>query len=747
MCRGLKSIGLLFSLVVVIGIVPISAAAQSPKLTSPAQPLRAWALSLDGTVLVVDAENRLYRLGVTDLAVEAMSDPLFAVVADDTIYLAGGIAHVFVASQASGRTVILDMLHLTPRAELNRAGPLAADWSGRLYMASEGGIWGYKPLDPPESLALIVPGPRMGLGPVPNGLWTSQNPARLFVRLHDMSASPPHQHEFYRAYDLRNMSEVGISTGELGKLTRPAIAQLGVFVATLYSMSPFYAGNKLLLFDSSAQSLAQWQPLDGLPAISQDGSAVYLLRQRGVWVLSGRDMSVATVSPIVKPPPADMLMSPYGERLYLFGNGWMQVVETANLQGADWPEVSPFPLAWLDESSNHRPYSEAPVFRVYPSPQSAQDGTVLVQVGGYGETYRSLDGGLSWGLVSALTFPHLQETPPLSLSPEFATDRTVVGRFVQSIMRSTDGGDTWAAWEPPVAFVSDRSGNREVYTMAQDGAEPRQVTFDPAADEAPAWSPAWSYIAFQSERSGNWDIFSTRSTCADGATEGDSACVARQLTDNPADDLLPAWAPDGRSIAFVSTRDGNPEIYVMNQDGSNQRRLTFDPAGDWRPVWMPDSRHILFTSDRAGNNDIYSLEVPAPDAAPATTELSLAAIAAGPSDDRDPAISGSGRLLFLSDRDGVMKAYSLDLHTSSSIPTVLTDGPEPEGHPTWIDDQGYAALLTLEQKGVTNIYRACYACGYVALTQGQSFDGHPAWGPVWWSPDISASRRWLEQHQ
>ena len=46
------------------------------------------------------------------------------------------------------------------------------------------------------------------------------------------------------------------------------------------------------------------------------------------------------------------------------------------------------------------------------------------------------------------------------------------------------------------------------------------------------------------------------------------------------------WSPDGRSIVFDTGRDGNPEIYVMDADGKNQRNLTNNPAVDWSPDWF-----------------------------------------------------------------------------------------------------------------------------------------------------------------
>src|SRR5262249_28599020 len=64
-------------------------------------------------------------------------------------------------------------------------------------------------------------------------------------------------------------------------------------------------------------------------------------------------------------------------------------------------------------------------------------------------------------------------------------------------------------------------------------------------------------------------------------------------------------APPAGTIAFVSNRDGNDEIYVMNGDGSAQKRLTDNPANDESPAWSPDHARIAFTSDRDGNNEIY----------------------------------------------------------------------------------------------------------------------------------------------
>jgi uncharacterized protein YjdB len=68
----------------------------------------------------------------------------------------------------------------------------------------------------------------------------------------------------------------------------------------------------------------------------------------------------------------------------------------------------------------------------------------------------------------------------------------------------------------------------------------------------------------------------------------------------------PSISPDGSRIAFVSTRDGNPEIYVMDADGSNLARVTNDPQADGRPVFTPDGAGLVFQSTRSGKSQVYT---------------------------------------------------------------------------------------------------------------------------------------------
>jgi len=84
-----------------------------------------------------------------------------------------------------------------------------------------------------------------------------------------------------------------------------------------------------------------------------------------------------------------------------------------------------------------------------------------------------------------------------------------------------------------------------------------------------------------------------------------------QLTDNRVSRGFPAWSPDGTQIAFASERNDNPDIFVIDADGNNERQLTFRSHLDWKPSWSPDGTQLVFyaTSPTGGRPDIFLLTI------------------------------------------------------------------------------------------------------------------------------------------
>lgn len=106
-------------------------------------------------------------------------------------------------------------------------------------------------------------------------------------------------------------------------------------------------------------------------------------------------------------------------------------------------------------------------------------------------------------------------------------------------------------------------------------------------------------IAFVSDRDGNNEIYVMN---LDGSDP-------QRLTENEAEDTRPVWSPDGQRIAFQSQRDDNWEIYVMDADGSNVERLTDDPGEDTDPDWVvgAESEQVLFSTTRDGHAALYRM--------------------------------------------------------------------------------------------------------------------------------------------
>jgi Tol biopolymer transport system component/serine/threonine protein kinase len=132
-----------------------------------------------------------------------------------------------------------------------------------------------------------------------------------------------------------------------------------------------------------------------------------------------------------------------------------------------------------------------------------------------------------------------------------------------------------------VVFISNRSGNSNMWVVDADGKNPAQLT-DGLYVDTPAWSPDGHLIAFNSVVGGNSDIY----------TIGADAGVVRRLTTDPSAETTPSWSPDGNWLYFSSNRTGRAEVWKMAAAGGAAAQLT--RGGGFNPVAAPDGRTVYY---------------------------------------------------------------------------------------------------------------------------------------------------------
>ena len=134
---------------------------------------------------------------------------------------------------------------------------------------------------------------------------------------------------------------------------------------------------------------------------------------------------------------------------------------------------------------------------------------------------------------------------------------------------------------PEIAlFVADADGKNE-------RALPHQER-----EYSPSLTSDGNWVVFTSERAGQADLYRMH---PDGSG-------LEQLTDDPAFDDQGSLSPDGKSLAFISTRgEGFANLWLLELTSHKCKTLTNSRSGNFRPSWSPDGRWIAFSSDRDAN--------------------------------------------------------------------------------------------------------------------------------------------------
>lgn len=148
-----------------------------------------------------------------------------------------------------------------------------------------------------------------------------------------------------------------------------------------------------------------------------------------------------------------------------------------------------------------------------------------------------------------------------------------------------------------LAFTSNRDGNSEIYVMNVDGSNLRRLTNHPAIDSTPTWSPTGTQVAFTSERGGTPSIY----------VVGADGLGVRRVSSDYSDRAT--WSPAPfNEIAYAARTGPGYDIKVLNIASGETRQITFGEGSNESPAWAPNGRHLAFTSTRAGRTQVFTVD-------------------------------------------------------------------------------------------------------------------------------------------
>ena len=259
-----------------------------------------------------------------------------------------------------------------------------------------------------------------------------------------------------------------------------------------------------------------------------------------------------------------------------------------------------------------------------------------------------------------------------------------------------------------VAYVSGRTGQKEIVMADYDGAGTTPVTRNGSINLMPMWSPDARSLAYTSFVQGYPDLYRAFPF---------ERRPAQTLAAYNGINSSPAWSPDGKSVALTLSKDGNPEIYLLTIATGTFRRLTRHAGIDTEPTWSPTGREIAFISDRTGVPHLYVMDAEGASVRPLTS--------AGRH--TQPRWSPKGDVIVYTQRAGTHDIWAVN--ADGSNPRRLTSGPGDNQGPTWAPN-GRHLMFQSNRLGGWQIFSMLLdGSAQTPVTRGTVESTSPSWSP------------------
>ncbi|WP_339133490.1 MAG: Tol-Pal system beta propeller repeat protein TolB [Candidatus Electrothrix sp. GW3-4] len=261
-----------------------------------------------------------------------------------------------------------------------------------------------------------------------------------------------------------------------------------------------------------------------------------------------------------------------------------------------------------------------------------------------------------------------------------------------------------------IAFVSDKTGRKEIYLADVFGRHVRQITRHHHLCVSPRFTADGTRLAYTSYHRGNQDLY---------LMDLDQNKKTRTLSRRRGMNLAPAFSPDNRTAVVTLSKDGNPDLYLIDMEGNVISRLTKRAGINVSPSFSPDGRAICFVSDRSGRPQVYIMNL---------QTMQVQRLTFEGKENVEPSWSPQGdKIVYTRLVQGRYHIYTVPVSGGQS--TRITSGAGSYESPSWSPD-GRLLAFSRELNGKMEIYVAqANGEGIRPLFSLEGNQSYPRWSP------------------